>query len=60
VECFDPQTNRCRVAGVCGLQGALSLALGDFMKRLDQYSIADLIPAPQKFKDRLAPLSLAG
>jgi len=56
VECFDPQINRCRVAGICGLQGALSLALGDFMKRLDQYSIADLIPAPQKFKDRLVPL----
>lgn len=54
VECFDPQTNRCRVTGVCGLQGALALALGDFMARLDRYSVADLVPAPQKFKERLA------
>lgn len=54
VECFDPQTNQCRVTGVCGLQGALSLALGDFMARLDRYTVADLVPAPQKFQERLA------
>ena len=57
VECFDPKTNRCRVNGVCGLQGALSLALGDFMARLDSYSVADLVPAPQKFLDRVAPMA---
>lgn len=54
VECFDPQTNQCRVTGVCGLQGALSLALGDFMARLDSYTVADLVPAPSKFQKRLA------
>lgn len=53
VECFDPQTNQCKVTGVCGLQGALSLALGDFMTRLDQYTLADLVPAPQKFLERV-------
>ena len=57
VECFDPKTNQCRVTGVCGLQGALSLALGDFMARLDSYSVADLVPAPQKFLDRVAPMA---
>lgn len=57
VECFDPKTNQCRVNGVCGLQGALSLALGDFMARLDSYSVADLVPAPQKFLDRVAPMA---
>lgn len=59
VECFDPQINQCRVAGVCGLQGALSLALGDFMTRLDRYTVADLLPAPQKFLDRVAPLPVS-
>lgn len=54
VECFDPQTNQCRITGVCGLQGALSLALGDFMARLDSYTVADLVPAPSKFQKRLA------
>lgn len=58
VECFDPQTNQCRVTGVCGLQGALSLALGDFMARLDGYTVADLVPAPQKFQERLAAFPL--
>ena len=53
VECFDPVTNQCRVTGVCGLQGALSLALGDFMARLDGYTIADLVPVPKNFRERL-------
>lgn len=54
VECFDKESNQCPVAGVCGLQGALALALGDFMTRLDGYSLADLLPSPQKFATRLA------
>jgi len=53
VECFDQVNNKCRVTGVCGLQGALTTALADFMARLDQYSLADLTPAPQKFAARL-------
>ncbi|MVZ98087.1 Rrf2 family transcriptional regulator [Sphingorhabdus sp. IMCC26285] len=58
VECFDPETNQCRVTGGCGLQAALSLALGDFMVRLDKYSLADLVPVPKKFLDRLSAVSL--
>lgn len=54
VECFDRVNNHCPVTGVCGLQGALATALGDFMARLDQYSLADLTPAPQKFAARLS------
>lgn len=41
VECFDPLTNTCPLAGHCGLQGALNLALGDFLNRLDQFTLAD-------------------
>ena len=58
VECFDPQTNQCRVTGVCGLQGALADALGDFMARLDRYTVADLVRAPRRFQERLAALPL--
>lgn len=54
VECFDKESNQCPVSGVCGLQGALASALGDFMARLDGYSLADLLPSPQKFATRLA------
>lgn len=53
VECFDRVNNQCPVTGVCGLQAALATALGDFMARLDQYSLADLTPDPQKFAARL-------
>lgn len=57
VECFDPHANNCAVAGICGLQGALSLALGDFLTRLDGYSLADLVPNRQLFAARLARTS---
>lgn len=50
VECFDRQTNTCAIAGICGLQGALNLALGDFLARLDSYSLAQLAPNPARFR----------
>jgi Rrf2 family transcriptional regulator, nitric oxide-sensitive transcriptional repressor len=49
VECFDRATNTCPVAGACGLQGALNLALRDFLARLDGYTLADLIPDRDRF-----------
>lgn len=48
VECFDAATNQCRITRACGLQGALRLALGDFMGRLDGYTLADLVPDPAR------------
>lgn len=53
VECFDAVENGCPVAGVCGLQGALALALGDFLKRLDSYVLSDLVPNKAAFTLRL-------
>ncbi len=54
VECFDRSTNACTIAGACGLQGALNLALGDFLARLDRYSLADLVPDHVRFAAALA------
>lgn len=54
VECFDRRTNSCAVAGACGLQGALSHALGDFLARLDGYTLADLIPDKTRFRRALS------
>jgi len=54
VECFDRTTNTCRIAGACGLQGALNLALEDFLKRLDSYSLTDLIPNRRRMLAQLA------
>lgn len=50
VECFDRKTNTCTIAGVCGLQGALNQALGDFLARLDRYTLAELAPNPARFR----------
>ncbi|MGQ7830038.1 RrF2 family transcriptional regulator [Altererythrobacter sp. Z27] len=57
VECFSPDTNTCRIAGMCGLQGALKLALGDFLKRLDGYTLAQSVPDRHRMASRLELLS---
>ena len=54
VECMQASSNGCLVAGACGLQGALSRALQDFLRRLDQYQLADLTPNRQRFANLLA------
>ncbi|WP_341711793.1 Rrf2 family transcriptional regulator [Erythrobacter sp.] len=54
VECFERDSNTCPVAGACGLQGALRLALDDFLLRLDGYTVADMIPRPDRFAKALA------
>lgn len=52
VSCFAAGSG-CMINGVCGLKPLLSEALGDFLARLDQRRISDLIPDPQSFRDRL-------
>lgn len=42
VECFDRSSNRCRIAGGCGLQPVLKEAVDAFMAVLDRYSLADV------------------
>lgn len=49
VECMAPKTNSCPAIGVCGFQGVLGLALQDFLTRLDKYTVADLLPNPERF-----------
>lgn len=43
VECFDPPSNTCRIAGSCGLQSVLKEALDAYFAVLDRYSLADLV-----------------
>lgn len=58
VECFDRKANTCAIAGVCGLQGVLNTALGDFLSRLDQYTLHDLVPNPARFRAALGMESI--
>jgi Rrf2 family nitric oxide-sensitive transcriptional repressor len=53
VECMTPARNTCPAFGVCGLQNALGLALGDFLNRLDGYTVADLVPDPVWFSEQV-------
>jgi Rrf2 family nitric oxide-sensitive transcriptional repressor len=47
VECLSG-SNACRIAPVCGLKGMFSEAVGAFLKTLDQYTLADEIPAAHR------------
>lgn len=51
VECFSPATSSCPIASACGLQGALRLAVNDFLVRLDGYSLDDLVPDRRRMLD---------
>lgn len=46
VECFDRDTNRCPLAGACGLNGILHEAFDAFLAVLDRYTLADLVARP--------------
>lgn len=52
VECFEPESNTCRIAPVCKLRGVLEEALQAFHHVLDGYTLADVA----RMKGR-APLS---
>jgi len=43
VECFDPTSNTCQIAGVCGLQSVLKEAMKAWFAVLDKYTLADVI-----------------
>lgn len=50
VECFEPDTNACRLAGQCRLQGVLGRALQAYLAVLDGVTLADIM-APSKSAD---------
>jgi Rrf2 family nitric oxide-sensitive transcriptional repressor len=52
VECFEPETNTCRIAPVCRLRGVLGEALKAFVQVLDGYTLADVART-----EGIAPLS---
>jgi Rrf2 family transcriptional regulator, nitric oxide-sensitive transcriptional repressor len=53
VECFDAATNSCIVTPVCGLRHVLAGALEAFAGHLDQFSVADLVPDAEGFREKL-------
>jgi Rrf2 family nitric oxide-sensitive transcriptional repressor len=53
VECFDPSTNECRIAGACVLNWVLDDALGAFMSVLDRHTLGDLLAPAERIAWRL-------
>ncbi|HZS55784.1 MAG TPA: Rrf2 family transcriptional regulator [Bryobacteraceae bacterium] len=43
VECFELASNRCPIAGGCGLRPILKEALDAYLAVLDRYSLADVV-----------------
>jgi Rrf2 family transcriptional regulator, nitric oxide-sensitive transcriptional repressor len=43
VECFDPETNTCPIAPVCGLQNVFGEAAVAFLQVLDRYTLQDMM-----------------
>jgi len=43
VECFDPETNTCPIAEICGLSSLIGEALAAFLKVLDRKTLADIL-----------------
>lgn len=74
VECFDPETNRCRLSSHCRLKSVLGRAMQAYLAELDRVTLADLmvptspamgpgvvatVAAPRTGSARRAPLSSA-
>jgi Rrf2 family nitric oxide-sensitive transcriptional repressor len=54
VECFNAETNTCRIAPACLLGLTFRKALDAFLEVLDSNTVADLVSRP----DELAPLMM--
>lgn len=54
VECMG-DASRCTLQGHCALTGIFQEALDAFMARLDNHTLADILPAPSTGADMMAP-----
>ena len=59
VECFDSATNTCVATPVCGLRHSLAGALEAFVRHLDQFTVADLVPDADGMRRQLNRASSA-
>lgn len=60
VECFDPATNRCRLAAACNLKAALGEAMRAFYDSLDRLTLRDLVTGPRRAEMSRVLLSMDG
>ncbi len=53
VECFDSNSNTCRIVSACGLRTIFQDAMQSFASTLAKRSLADAVAKPQVFFDSL-------
>lgn len=53
VECFNPATNTCRLAGTCRLTGLFHAALEAFYRELDRSTLEDLVGGEPQLRHQL-------
>jgi Rrf2 family transcriptional regulator, nitric oxide-sensitive transcriptional repressor len=56
VECFNSETNTCRIAGACALPSILDEALDAFLAVLDRHTLADLLKPRHALAEILQPV----
>ena len=56
LECFDPETNTCRISPCCSLKGVLRRALAAFFQELDKHTLADVLGNQSQLKAILSAL----
>ncbi|HAM76851.1 MAG TPA: transcriptional regulator [Alcanivorax sp.] len=59
VECFNPATNSCPLAGACNLSGLFRRGVEAFYRELDDTSLADIVGDGAMLRARLPLLQLA-
>jgi Rrf2 family nitric oxide-sensitive transcriptional repressor len=60
VECFNPETNRCPLQGLCHLSRGIQRALRAFLSVLDDLTVADIALNRNALLGRLERSSAAG
>lgn len=58
VECFDKETNTCKVTNICHLKHFLYDANQAFIESLNQHTLADAVPNKTLFLEPLRPDSV--
>jgi Rrf2 family nitric oxide-sensitive transcriptional repressor len=57
VECFNPDSKKCRIVPICSLKSVLQQANENFLTFLDQYSLADAVKSNSHLKKMFVNLS---
>ncbi|MCJ7840820.1 Rrf2 family transcriptional regulator [Lederbergia sp. NSJ-179] len=50
VPCFEEDNHSCAISPICGLKHALNRALIAYLQVLDEYTLADIVVQPERYR----------